>query len=39
MFLGDAAKYYDGPITLAVDGLLISLPANSDKISVKRILK
>jgi ribonuclease Z len=39
MFLGDAAKYYNGPITLGVDGLLISLPANSDKISIKQILK
>jgi len=39
MFLGDAAKYYNGPITLAEDGLLISLPANSDKISLKQVLK
>ena len=39
MFLGDTAKYYNGPITLAVDGMLISLPANSDKISIKQILK
>jgi ribonuclease Z len=39
MFLGDAAKYYDRPITVAVDGILISLPANSDKISINRILK
>jgi len=39
MLLGDSAKYYSGPITLAVDGLLISLPANSDKISIKQILK
>ena len=39
MFLGDAAKYYDGPITVAVDGLLIGLPANSDKISIQQILK
>jgi len=39
MFLGDAAKYYNGPITVGVDGLLISLPANSDKISIKQILK
>ena len=39
MFLGDAAKYYKGPITVGVDGLLISLPSNSDKISIKRILK
>jgi ribonuclease Z len=39
MFLGDAAKYYNGPTTLGVDGLLISLPVNSDKISIKQILK
>ena len=39
MFLGDAAKYYNGPITVGVDGLLISLPANSNKISIKQILK
>ena len=39
MFLGDAAKYYDGPITVAVDGMLISLPVNSNKISINQILK
>lgn len=39
MFLGDAAQYFSGPITLAVDGLLISLPANSDKIGIRQILK
>ena len=39
MFLGDAAKYYNGPITVGVDGLLISLPVNSNKISIKQILK
>jgi ribonuclease Z len=39
MFLGDSEKYYNGPITLAVDGLLIGLPANSAKISIKQILK
>jgi ribonuclease Z len=39
MFLGDAAQYYSGPITLAVDGMLIGLPANSDKISIDQILK
>ncbi len=32
MFLGDAAKYYKGPITVGVDGLLISLPVNSKDI-------
>jgi ribonuclease Z len=39
MFLGDSEKYYNGPITVAIDGLLISLPANSAKISIKQILK
>jgi ribonuclease Z len=39
MFLGDAAKYFDGPITVAVDGMLISLPVNSNKISINKVLK
>jgi len=39
MFLGDAGKYYRGPITIGEDGLLISLPANSDKISFRQLLK
>jgi len=39
MYLGDAGKYYSGPITIGEDGLLISLPANSDKISVGQLLK
>jgi len=39
MFLGDAGKYYKGPITIGEDGLLISLPANSDKISFRQLLK
>jgi ribonuclease Z len=39
MFLGDAAKYYKGPVTVGVDGMLISLPVNSNNISIKQILK
>jgi ribonuclease Z len=39
MFLGEASKYYDGPITVAADGLLIGLPANSAEISIQQILK
>lgn len=39
MFLGDAAEYYKGPITVGEDGLLFSLPANSDKISIKQTVK
>jgi ribonuclease Z len=39
MFLGHAARYYSGPVTIAEDGMLISLPANSDKISVRQLLR
>jgi len=39
MFLGDSSKYYPGPITVGEDGMLISLPANSDKIYLKNLLK
>jgi ribonuclease Z len=39
MFLGDAGKYYNGPITIGEDGMFVSLPAGSDKISIKQILK
>jgi ribonuclease Z len=38
MFLGDAKKYYKGPITMGVDGMLFSLPANGKEITVKKIL-
>lgn len=38
LFLGDAKKYYKGPITMGVDGMLFSLPANSKKITLKKIL-
>jgi ribonuclease Z len=38
MFLGDAKKYYQGPITMGVDGMLFSLPANSKEILIKKIL-
>jgi ribonuclease Z len=34
-FLGDSGKYYDGPITIGVDGLLFSMPPNSTKILKK----
>ena len=33
VFLGDAAAEFDGAITVGEDGLIISLPAGSDKIS------
>ena len=39
MYLGDAGKYYKGPITIGEDGMLFSLPANNDKISVSNLLK
>ena len=34
-FLGDSRDYYDGPITVGVDGMLFSLPPNSREI-IKR---
>lgn len=37
MFLGDAKSQYDGPITVGIDGLMISLPADSDQISTQRL--
>ncbi len=39
MYLGDAGKYYKGPITIGEDGMLFSLPANSGKMSVSNLLK
>jgi ribonuclease Z len=39
MFLGDAAKYYNGPITIGQDGMLVSMPAGNDKISIKNVLR
>ena len=38
LFLGDAQKMYDGPITMGVDGMLFSLPAGSREIQVKKLL-
>ncbi|MEO0452306.1 MAG: MBL fold metallo-hydrolase [Pseudomonadota bacterium] len=35
VFLGDAASEFDGPITVGRDGLLFSLPAGSDKITMR----
>jgi ribonuclease Z len=39
MFLGDSSKYYPGPITIGEDGMLFSLPVNSDKIHVRNLLR
>ena len=36
MFLGDAKSAFDGPITIGSDGVLISLPVGSDKITKAR---
>lgn len=36
-FLGDAAKYYDRPITVGEDGMLFSLPANSVAVERKKL--
>jgi ribonuclease Z len=36
-FLGDAATFYDRPITVGEDGMLFSLPANSTGIEHKRL--
>jgi ribonuclease Z len=39
IFLGDARNYYDGPITVGEDGMLVFLPEYSDRIEVKKILR
>ena len=38
-FLGDSRKFYQGPITVAVEGMLFSLPPNSTKILRKWLLQ
>ncbi len=35
-FLGDAAKFYDGPIVVGEDGMLFTLPPDSDEILLDR---
>jgi len=37
-FLGDARKFYQGPITLGEDGLLLSLPAGDKQILERSLL-
>lgn len=39
VFLGDARKIYKGEISIARDGMLISLPANSKSIKTKYLLR
>lgn len=38
IFLGDAATHFDGPIEIATDGLMISLPAGNNKVILKNTL-
>jgi ribonuclease Z len=38
-FLGDAHLYYDGPITVGEDGMLLSLPAGGHAVNLKRLLR
>ncbi len=37
-FLGDAAKFFDGPITVGTDGLLFVMPAASERIGLRKLL-
>ena len=39
LFIGDARKYYSGSITVGEDGMLVFLPANSDRIEIKNVLR
>jgi len=39
LFIGDAKKYYEGPITMGEDGMMVFLPASSGLIEIKNILK
>ena len=36
-FLGDAQNYYQGKIVMGVDGMLISLPSNTDSIKIRKL--
>ena len=38
-FLGDAKSYYNGPITIGEDGMLVFLPPNSARIELKKVLR
>ena len=37
-FLGDAAKHFDGPITVGEDGMILTLPAGDTTITHKNLL-
>ena len=39
LFLGDARNYYQGPITMGEDGMMIFLPTGSDRIEIRNVLK
>ncbi|MEO1100670.1 MAG: MBL fold metallo-hydrolase [Pseudomonadota bacterium] len=39
MFLGDARDVFAGPITVAQDGLLVSLPAGSDEVAMSMAIR
>jgi len=38
VFLGDAARFYKGPISVSTDGLLLSLPSGSTSIGRRNLL-
>ena len=38
-FLGDAHLFYDCPITIGEDGMILSLPAGNRAILLKRLLE
>ena len=37
-FLGDAARHFDGPITVGADGMILTLPAGGTTITAKKLL-
>jgi ribonuclease Z len=37
-FLGDAGKFYQGPITIGEDGMLLSLPAGGKQVLKRSLL-
>jgi ribonuclease Z len=38
LFMGDAAGYFKGQITMGSDGMLFYLPPGSDRIEMKKVL-
>ena len=39
VFLGDSRRIYDGPITVSYDGMLFSMPRDSDEIDGQWLLR